>query len=181
MRGLILVFITFFVSMSIDAQTKNTSPQSIQESVNVSADESNNELKINGLWLILGAFDISYEYLLNEESAVGLEVYIPFDDEVNDEIQYYISPYYRKYFGNTYAAGFFIEGFAMLNSTERRIFTSEDDFVTNLALGIGLGGKWITNSNFIGEINFGIGRNLLNNDSDYEFLPKLGFTIGYRF
>ena len=157
-----------------------------QETNNNTTEENiavrSHELKLNGLWLVLGSFDVSYEYLLNEESALGLEVLLPFDDEVNDEIQYYISPYYRIYFGKKYAAGFFLEGFAMLNSTERELFTSEDDFVTDVALGIGLGGKWITKRNFIGEISYGIGRNLINDEgSDYEFIPKLGFTIGYRF
>jgi len=72
----------------------------------------------------------------------------------------------------------------MLNSTNRdfNFFESEDDFRTDFALGIGLGGKWITNSGFIGEINFGVGRNLFNNNNtDYEIIAKGGISLGYRF
>jgi hypothetical protein len=146
--------------------------------------ENFNELKLNALFLILGALEVTYERTLNEESGIGLTVFLPLDNDVSDEIKYYISPYYRFYFGNKYASGFFLEGFGMLNSTNRDInfFGGEDDFRTDFALGIGLGGKWITNSGFIGEINFGIGRNLFNNnDTDYEIIGKGGITLGYRF
>lgn len=146
-----------------------------------------NELKLNGLYLVLGAFDVTYERTINEESAFGLNVFLPFDDDVNDDINYYISPYYRFYFGNKYAAGFFVEGFGMLNSTNEYNYligsnTSRKENITDFALGIGLGGKWITKSGFIGELNLGFGRNLFNNDRyDYEIIGKVGITIGYRF
>lgn len=159
-------------SFSQETNTKNSNSENF------------NELKLNGLFLILGAFEVTYERVLNEESGVGISVFLPFDDQVNDNIEYYISPYYRFYFGEKYAAGFFVEGFGMLNSTNRNIniFGSEDDFRTDFALGIGLGGKWITKSGFIGELSFGVGRNFFNNNNtDYEIIGKGGITLGYRF
>lgn len=146
--------------------------------------ENFNELKLNALFLILGALEVTYERTLNEESGIGVTLFLPFDNDVSDDVKYYISPYYRFYFGEKYAGGFFLEGFGMLNSTNRDInlFGGADDFRTDFALGIGLGGKWLTKSGFIGEINFGIGRNLFNNDdTDYEILGKGGITLGYRF
>ena len=143
-----------------------------------------NELKLNALFLILGALEVTYERTLNEESGIGVSVFLPIDNDVSDDIKYYISPYYRFYFGGKYASGFFLEGFGMLNSTNRDLnfFGGEDDFRTDFALGIGLGGKWLTKSGFIGEINFGIGRNLFNNDNaDSEIIGKGGITLGYRF
>lgn len=160
------------LSFSQEAVTKN------------SHSENFNELKLNGLFLILGAFEVTYERVLNEESGLGISVFLPFDNQVGNDIEYYISPYYRFYFGEKYAAGFFVEGFGMLNSTNRNIniFGNEDDFRTDFALGIGLGGKWITKSGFIGELGFGIGRNLFNNNNtDYEIIGKGGITLGYRF
>lgn len=144
------------------------------------------EIKLNGLYLVLGAFDVTYERTINEESAFGLNVFLPFDDDINDDINYYISPYYRFYFGKKYAAGFFVEGFGMLNSVNETIFYNnggtETENITDFALGIGLGGKWITKNGFIGELNLGFGRNLFNNDrNDYEIIGKAGITIGYRF
>ena len=146
--------------------------------------ENFNELKLNALFLILGALEVTYERTLNEESGIGLTVFLPLDNDVSDEIKYYISPYYRFYFGEKYASGFFLEGFGMINSTNRdsNFFVLEDDFRTDFALGIGLGGKWITNSGFIGEINFGVGRNLFNNNNtDNEIIAKGGISLGYRF
>lgn len=150
--------------------------------------ENFNEIKINGLYLVLGAFDVTYERTINEESAFGLNVFLPFDDDINDDVNYYISPYYRFYFGKKYAAGFFLEGFGMLNSTNDYSFTNDfdpsvkEDNITDFALGIGLGGKWITDSGFVGELNLGIGRNLFNNDRyDYEIIGKISVTVGYRF
>jgi len=146
-----------------------------------------NEIKLNGLYLVIGAFEVTYERLLNEESAIGVNVFLPFDEDISDDINYYISPYYRFYFGNKYSAGFFIEGFGMLNSIdEYEIYLGssqrDKNTITDFALGIGLGGKWVTNRGLIGEINFGVGRNLFNsNDYDTEFVGKFGITIGYRF
>ena len=143
-----------------------------------------NELKLNALFLILGALEVTYERTLNEESGIGLTVFLPLDNDVSDEIKYYISPYYRFYFGEKYASGFFLEGFGMINSTNRdsNFFVLEDDFRTDFALGIGLGGKWITNSGFVGEINLGVGRNLFNNNNtDNEIIAKGGISLGYRF
>lgn len=156
------------------------------------ASKNFNEFKLNGLYLVLGAFDITYERSLNEESAFGLNVFLPIDEDVNDAINYYISPYYRFYFGEKYAAGFFLEGFGMLNSVEETtlinnggidLSTSKDN-VTDFALGIGLGGKWVTNSGFIGELNLGFGRNLFNSDrldDENEIIGKIGISLGYRF
>ncbi len=144
------------------------------------------EIKINGLFLILGAFEGTYEHILNEESAIGISIFLPFDDDVSDDVKYYISPYYRMYFGRkNNASGFFAEGFAMLNKTNRDLgfFNLRDDnFKTDLALGFGFGGKWVTKKGFIFELSTGIGRNFFNNDnSDYQIIGKGGITLGYRF
>jgi len=178
MKKLSLLTLTalFFYSVSF-SQNENANPQNF------------NEIKLNGLYLVLGAFDITYERTINEESAFGLNVFLPFDDDINDEVNYYISPYYRFYFGKKYAAGFFLEGFGMLNSINDYRFSGDgfdtvlqEKNITDFALGIGLGGKWLTNSGFIGELNLGFARNLFNNDRyDYEIVGKIGITLGYRF
>lgn len=168
--------------LSISSFSQETQKENI-------ANQNFNELKVNGLYLVLGAIDVTYERTINEESAFGINVFLPFDDDINDEINYYISPYYRFYFGNKYAAGFFVEGFGMLNSTNDYRYSSnefdtviEEEKITDFALGIGLGGKWITNSGFIGELNLGFGRNLFNSERyDYEIIAKVGITVGYRF
>lgn len=149
-----------------------------------------NEVKLNALFMVIGAFEGTYEYLLNDESGVGISVFLPFDKDIKDDINYYISPYYRFYFGKKYAAGFFLEGFGMLNSVNERIYyynngfetTIEENKINDFALGIGLGGKWVTKRGLLGEINVGIGRNLFNTkDYNNEIVAKIGLTVGYRF
>lgn len=150
--------------------------------------DKSNEVKFNGLYLVLGAVEVTYERLLNEESGIGISVFLPVDDDINDDINYYISPYYRMYFGKKYAAGFFVEAFGLLSSIKETSLNfiegdpifSEDN-VTDFALGIGIGGKWVTNRGFLAELNLGVGRNLFNGDFVEDFVGKVGITLGYRF
>jgi len=39
-----------------------------------------NELKINGLMLILGSIEVNYEYLINDESGLGVDVLVAIDN-----------------------------------------------------------------------------------------------------
>lgn len=147
------------------------------------------EIKVNGLYLVLGAFEVTYEQSINEESAFGANLFLPFDKEINDNYNFYLSPYYRFYFGKKYASGFFIEGFSLLSSYNYKTSTlTLDSFITEeqnkfaLAFGIGVGGKWITKSGFIGELGLGVGRNVINNE-DFSDNPigKINIGVGYRF
>lgn len=151
-------------------------------------DFKRNEIKGNALFLVAGAFEFTYEHLLNEESGVGVSLFVPYDNDI--DVNFSLTPYYRYYFGKKPAAGFFVEGFGMLDSytqpaSESNWFSNyvgpEKD-VTDFALGFGLGAKWITNKGFIFEINGGVGRNLFNSsNTDYEFVSRGGITLGYRF
>lgn len=144
-----------------------------------------NELKGNALFLVAGAFEGTYERLLSEESGIGVSLFVSYDDDISENFS--VTPYYRFYFGKKPAAGFFVEGFGMLNSTDTAIYTGEYNYyseitTTDFALGFGLGAKWITAKGFVFEINGGAGRNLFNSDeSDYEIVGRGGITLGYRF
>ena len=151
-------------------------------------DFKRNEIKGNALFLVAGALEVTYEKLLNEESGVGVSLFVPYDNAI--DVNFSLSPYYRFYFGKKPAAGFFVEGFGMLNSYTQQ--ESNGDFFTNyvgpekdvtdFALGFGLGAKWITQKGFLFEINAGIGRNLFNSgDTDFEIVGRGGITLGYRF
>jgi len=152
-----------------------------------------NEFKGNALFLILGSFELTYERLLNEESGVGISVTAPFIRDDWD-LNFAITPYYRYYFGNKPAAGFFAEGFGMLNNfrdySANFIGNWDTGFWeynrknrTDFALGVGIGGKWITRRGVLLEINAGVGRNLFGGglDGDYEIVGRGGITVGYRF
>jgi Protein of unknown function (DUF3575) len=147
-----------------------------------------NELKGNALFLVLGSFEATYERLLNEESGIGISVNIPFTND--QDLVYSVTPYYRFYFGKKPAAGFFLEGFGMLNQVDDYVYDYNGYYqdtnktITDFAFGIGVGGKWVSKRGVLVEINAGVGRNLFseyNDTRDYEFIGRGGITVGYRF
>lgn len=148
-----------------------------------------NEIKGNALFLVAGAVEVTYERLLNEESGIGVSLFVPYVNDVNQNFN--LTTYYRFYFGKKPAAGFFVEGFGMLNSYSENYYMYDSNFtevkidgdnITDFALGFGLGAKWVTKRGFVFEINGGIGRNLFNSsDADYQIVGRGGITLGYRF
>lgn len=163
-----------------------------QDSDQTSTSQARNEIKLNAFNLIAFSFlDLQYEYLLNEEASLGISVLFNLgeDDEFLDESrQFSFTPYYRQYFSNKYAKGFFVEGFGMLNSGEEQFIIFEGDgsvnnggTYTDFALGVSVGGKFVTKRGFVAEIYTGIGRNLLNSNFAPELVTRGGISLGYRF
>lgn len=163
-------------------------------------DFTKNEIKLNALYLILGALDVTYERAINDESSIGSSITFLLDKKEGDiNTAFALSPYYRFYFGKKPVAGFFMEGFSLYQKVNRQstyyIYdptlgystrTNYDEKVSAFALGIGLGGKWYTKRNVMFEINAGIGRNLSISSNvpqtDYSKITgKFGVTVGYRF
>jgi hypothetical protein len=147
-----------------------------------------NEIKVNALFLVAGALEVTYERILNEETGLGASVFIAITDDFNTKFA--LTPYYRLYFGKKPAAGFFVEGFGSLNSYDDSIYNWEsnnyssyrDVTRTDFALGFGLGSKWTNKRGFLLEINGGIGRNLFNSsDTDHQIVGRGGITLGYRY
>ena len=154
-------------------------------------DFKRNELKGNALLLVIGAGEFTYERLLDEESGVGVSLFFNYDDQFYTKFS--LTPFYRFYFSKKPAAGFFVEGFGMLNSYDSYVYNNNSydpynsynsniETRTDFALGFGLGSKWITKKGFLFEINAGVGRNLFNSgDTDNEIVGRGGITLGYRF
>lgn len=154
-----------------------------------------NEAKLNVFnALIFKSIDLTYEYLINDESAVGLSFMVNLNDDYSDgptyNEEYSITPYYRHFFSRKYAMGFFIEAFGMFNKQEvdEYDYYFEEQVVNvgysnNFALGFSLGGKFVSSKGFVFEFFGGIGRNLFisNSLNSTEFVPRLGISLGYRF
>jgi hypothetical protein len=155
-----------------------------------------NEYKINAFLLVFGAFDVGYERVLNEESAIGVSLFVPIIDDI--QTKFMLTSYYRYYFGQKPATGFYLEGFGSINNIDDEIYVHTPNTdpafydyqykrinVTDFAFGIGLGGKWISKKGVTFEINTGFGRNLFSEynkyDRDYEFIGRGGISVGYRF
>ncbi len=152
------------------------------------------ELKINVFNLIAFKYlDGAYERIIDEESSFGVAILINAgnDDDVFEyNRQYSITPYYRRYFSKSFASGFFVEGFGMLNSGEQDIYTFNDitfesertgEKYTDFALGISVGGKFISKKGFIAEVYGGIGRNFFSTEFSPEVVPRGGVSMGFRF
>ncbi|SDX98833.1 Protein of unknown function [Lutibacter oricola] len=149
----------------------------------------NNEVKINMSNLIgFKWLDLGYEHILNEESTIGANILFSLDNgsEGLDEYRTFsLTPYYRHFFSNKYAEGFFVEAFTMIHSGEEEIYTGiggtyVDEKYTDLAVGVSVGAKWVSDRGFVAEIYAGIGRDMLD-QSDLEVVGRGGLSIGYRF
>jgi hypothetical protein len=192
MKKIILLLLLAFLTLQINAQEK----EGTKESRYPQDVDKKYELKINVFNLIgLSALDLSYERLINAESSYGVAVFYNFTD-INDDIgfpkKFSLTPYYRWFFSeSTFARGFFVEGFGMLNTNQEIIYLLgnnseriEND--TSFALGISVGGKFITKSGFTTEVYLGVGRNLIKNENEddyfeFDIVGRFGISLGYRF
>ncbi|WP_299669642.1 DUF3575 domain-containing protein [uncultured Polaribacter sp.] len=186
MKKSIVLFLLFALTLNTISQEKESIyPQDIDKKT---------EIKINTFSLIaFSSLDVSYERLLNKDSSFGVSIFYNFND-INDDLYFpktfSLTPYYRWFFSETrFARGFFVEGFGMLNTYEEDNYFSNDnqtDKETDFALGISVGGKFVTKSGFIAEIYLGIGRNLFKSSDDdnlidNNLITRGGISLGYRF
>ncbi len=148
----------------------------------------------------IGGFGINprYEYVLGRYSGVGVDLNIGIqdDDDIDFTETFSITPYYRQYFFSKEdygAKGFYGEGFLKVHSYEDRYFVNFNGFgsdveesFTDVALGVGIGWKWVSDSGFLIDLNLGIGRNFgLPDEPDNLSLPEVvgrgGLNFGWRF
>ncbi|MBT8299078.1 MAG: hypothetical protein KJO52_12160 [Maribacter sp.] len=147
---------------------------------------SNNELKFNaGLFLVSGTVEGSYEYFFNADTSIGATLYAD-NDAFDYNGNFGIGPNLRAYFGYNPRSGFFAEAFGLYYTGEDRIPDNNlgvrnYDYSTT-ALGLGVGNKWVTQSNkFSMEISAGMGRNINPEVFQDTFMFRGGFSIGFRF
>lgn len=155
----------------------------------------NNELKINLLVSVLGMPEVTYERLLEDNMGVGISIGVNLDNATDGPfggIKFMAIPYYRLYFGNKKASGFFIEGnAAVVNVTDRygyfedsingtSNYTRTKENTTNFGLGAAIGGKFLARNGFLGEVFGGVGR-LFGDTRVTEAYPRIGISIGKRF
>lgn len=154
--------------------------------------------------LVFKAPEFSFEYLLNEDSSIGASILFnleKLDDEDGFNLnpiyneRFALTPYYRRFISSRYAERFFLETFVMFNRQESNIYNYNYDFdtntdlstyntetSTNLAFGLAVGSKFTSPGGFMFEFYGGVGRNIIssNNVESFEFVPRLGISLGYR-
>lgn len=135
-----------------------------------------NEVKVNFGALLFKSIDLTYEFIINDESGVGISMQAsPESDRV-----FSATPYYRFYFGEKRASGFFAEvnvsGYSYLSvPSHGSAWSKRNDFC--LGTGLAIGKKFINKRNFTAEIYGGFGRDFMND----TFYPRCGVTIAKRF
>ncbi|QTE21736.1 DUF3575 domain-containing protein [Polaribacter cellanae] len=177
MRKYILIFlllVTTFTSIAQEKEKEGVYPQDIAKKT---------EVKINVLTLLAGKWiDVSYENLINEESSFGIAATINTDTNKTN-LKYSLTPYYRRYFSEKFARGFFVEGFGMLFSAKDRAFSNDtrnSEFETGFGVGVSVGGKFVSKRGFTTELLLGVGRNLGKSENN-SVIGRLGISVGYRF
>lgn len=167
-------------------------------------DTTYSEVHLNVLnLLVFGALDLGYERVLTENTSAGVEIFAKVFNK-NEEDEKNLSDVYTKKFSLTgkfkyffpedqAAWGYYAQVFSMFsNGTNEKEIEIKDaetgnmkvidaklDY-TDLALGVGVGGKFVAKQGFLIDLSFGIGRNLFDKYSpDFVFLPSI--NVGYRF
>ncbi|NJY62428.1 hypothetical protein HC174_06615 [Salinimicrobium sp. CDJ15-81-2] len=167
-------------------------------------DTTQHEIHLNILnVLVFGALDVAYERILTDHSSAGVELFTKVFNknagEKGDLSKVYAKDYsitakFKYFFDDeTVARGYYANVFGMFsngtNETKMDFpdpetgdpVTKEVDMeYTDLAFGVGIGGKFVAKQGFLIDGSFGIGRNFFDKYSpDIVILPSI--YLGYRF
>lgn len=141
------------------------------------------EIKFNmGLFLATTTVEGSYEYFLGEDTSIGGTLY--FDNDARDyNGNFGVGPNFRAYFGYVQRSGFFAEAFGLYYTGEKETTNAlQYNQYSTLALGLGIGNKWVTRSQkFSLELHGGLGRNINPEDFQNAFMYRAGLSLGFRF
>lgn len=154
-----------------------------------------NELKLNmGTTIFVLYPEVSYERILNTDISVGASLGLGTSTEFHQDFNF--TPYFRWFFGgnrdtmNKAGAGFFIEAnssvFYRLDEKWSGYFNDKDDWEVTYSyeryfatgIGLGVGWKYVTKNNWVGELMVGGGRGFSDKKDSY---PRIGLSIGRRF
>ncbi len=189
MKRILVFSILMVTATSIFAQQDSIKNEVQKRSAEI-GQTGDNELKLNLLLSVVGLPEFTYERLVEDNMGVGLSVAVGIGNAnaFGDNYKFLATPYFRLYFGDKKANGFFIEGNAAIvnvtYNTDRSIFGIDKNGKilnsTFFGLGAAVGKKFLTRNGFMGEIVGGVGRLFGDNNSPGAY-PRLGVSIGKRF
>lgn len=192
------------VTNEIIVEAEMPQSENVQEVPIFKRDTTQHEIHLNILnVLVFGALDVAYERVLTDHSSAGVELFTKvFNKNVGEKgdlskvyaKDYSITAKFKYFFDDeTVARGYYANVFGMFsngtNETEMDFpdpetgdpVTKEVDMeYTDLAFGVGVGGKFVAKQGFLIDASFGIGRNFFDKYSpDIVILPSI--YLGYRF
>ena len=168
-------------------------------------DSDRNEASLNAFNVLgFGVLDGAYERILTSNSSISVDIFSNFltlskgEQQNLDDLytkDFSLTTGYKYFFNEDRTAwGFYSELFGMLSSGSDHVqiaetdpmtgnmttIEGEQDYYTDLALGVGVGYKYVARQGFMIDLSFGLGRNLFDVDSpNLITLPAINF--GYRF
>lgn len=174
-------------------------PVTYQEEPVYSRENTFNELSIGALNLVaFGAIDVAYERILTPNTSWAVETFFLALNKKNEDLSEAYSKDFSltgkvKYFFSERAAwGFYVNGLTMISTgkyvpEDNRDFNQDVNFqtlaeekYTDLALGFGLGGKFVAKQGFFVDLSTGIGRNLFSSNSP-TIIGQFNANLGFRF
>ena len=198
MKNLITLF--FIITLTSYSQDKIQQVEVVKtdtQIVNFANEIGQQEFRIDFFdLLVLGSLQVGYEKMNDTSTALGVTTLINFGDVLVEDFA--LTPYFRLYFleSEDYGGyGFFAEVFSKLAFGETEVYN--DNFTNNpiypayenekffdVALGVGLGRKWINRKGYSFELLLGLGKNLLLDEDHYnrsEGVARFNLAIGKRF
>jgi len=148
------------------------------------------EVKLDVLDLaVFKSLDITYQYIINEESAVGLSALKNLsntDNIFNYREDFVITPFYRQYFDFSGLDNVYGEAFFAINSGRDFQDTNNDGVdetikYTDGAFGLVVGKSYISPRGFVLDLYAGLGRNLFEAKGSPSLVPRFGINTGFRF
>lgn len=188
MKAFLPTFLFLFTGLSVFSQevVEEVFPREIAK----------NELSINAFNLVtFGAVDVAYERIIDPNSSWAVEAFILALNRESESADYIftrtasLTGKYKYFFSERSTWGFYANGLMMLSTGEfyEDVYDGDgfptsrvDKKYTDLALGFGLGGKWVSKQGFFLDLSTGIGRNLLNSDSPV-IVGQFNVNLGKRF
>lgn len=172
-------------------------PVATQEEVN-SRDFTYNEISLGALNLVaFGAIDVAYERIMTPNTSWAVEAFFLALNKKNEDLSeayskdFSITGKVKYFFSERSAWGFYVNGLTMISSgnyTPDNIRPYDDiiysepaeEKYTDLALGFGLGGKFVAKQGFFVDLSTGIGRNLFSANSP-TIIGQFNANLGFRF
>jgi len=85
MKKNFLLLIILFAFCSVNAQNET----------DANPYQKNNEIKLNLITPLSGAVEVGFERYLNKKSSVGISALFVYDHTKENDMNYFVSPYYR--------------------------------------------------------------------------------------
>ncbi len=148
------------------------------------------DVTVNPVGLLWGSFNGSADFALSENMSVEGQLGVTFGDFGGDKYLGIPITVYGKYYFNPKNGADKFYGDVFTRFVRRSYNPENSDKYSNtrFGLGFGLGYKIVSDGGFVFDIGTGVGRALVNKDSDdlnLESLTNLMFVgklaIGYRF